>query len=247
MDIKNRVWLILGLTVLLLFVAISDNKLPNNLAAEKGTLEKGLIKVTGDSVVLTAPDIAYISLGVEIKDASAESASERNSQIMSDIMEALKDFGLEDNQITTSGYYIYSYQEATGTSPDVKYKNMYNVRNQVNVKVTDLENLGAVIDIAIKAGANQIQGINFDTTNKAEMQLKALQNATGQAEEKAKAIAEASGVTIKNIVSITEQSDSYAPVPEGVQFRAVSNMLADTPINPGNVEVRAKVIIEYAF
>ena len=62
---------------------------------------------------------------------------------------------------------------------------MYNVRNQVNVKVTDLENLGAVIDIAIKAGANQIQGINFDTTNKAEMQLKALQNATGQAEEKA--------------------------------------------------------------
>ena len=43
MDIKNRVWLILGLTVLLLFVAISDNKLPNNLAAE-GNFRKGLIK-----------------------------------------------------------------------------------------------------------------------------------------------------------------------------------------------------------
>ena len=32
-------------------------------------------------------------------------------------MEALKDFGLEDNQITTSGYYIYSYQEATEPVP----------------------------------------------------------------------------------------------------------------------------------
>ncbi|NMB38610.1 MAG: SIMPL domain-containing protein [Firmicutes bacterium] len=236
---KNRLFLMICVLVLLL---------TSNLSA-KTTAENsgGSIRVAGNSIASAAPDVAYIALGVETRDRSAETASSQNSQIMSDIMKTLKKFGLKDNEITTSGYYIYSYQESDRTQEPIEYYYVYNVRNQVNVKVTDLENVGTIIDLAIKAGANQVQGITFDIKNKEDLQLNALKNATRQAREKADAIAEAAGVTIKNIVSISEQTESYVPYTEEVMFKAAGNRLADTPINPGDVEVKARVVIEYSF
>lgn len=245
---KNRFFLIISIAVLLLFVILVDTKLPTDLAAQ--TVEEnsgGIIRVTGNSIISAAPDVAYITLGIETRDRSAETASAQNSQIMSEIMKNLIEFGLKDNEITTSGYYIYSYQESDRTQEPIDYYYVYNVRNQVNVKVTDLENVGTIIDLAIKAGANQVQGINFDIKNKEDMQLNALKNATRQAREKADAIAEAAGVTIKNIFSISEQTESYVPYAEEVMYRAASSILTDTPINPGDVEVKARVVMEFSF
>lgn len=211
-------------------------------AAAQTTDSSGVIRVSGDAVVTTAPDTAYITLGVETRDNLAEKASQQNAEYMSKIIAALKQFGLSDKEITTSGYYIYSYQEG-----EQRTSTVYVVRNQVNVRTNRLEEVGTIIDLAIKAGANQVQGVTFDTENKADLQLTALENATRQARDKAEAIAKAAGVTIKEIVSITEQSETYAPYTEAVVFRAASLDSAKTVINPGDVEVRARVIVEYRF
>lgn len=242
---RKGLWII-GCILAILAGAVIVGSLGHDAMAQE-TNSGGTIQVSGDAVVSAAPDVAYISLGVETRDRLAENASQENVAIMSKIIAALKEFGLNDQEITTSGFYIYSYQEAERSTDPIQYYTVYTVRNQVNIRTGNLEDVGTIIDLAIKAGANQVQGISFDTESKAELQMKALENATRQARDKAEAIAKAAGVSIKEVVSITEQSDTYAPYTEAVMFRVSAADSAKTPINPGDVEVKARVIVEYKF
>lgn len=206
-----------------------------------------LITVTGDALVTAAPDIAFVSLGVETREHSAETASAKNSEATANVIKLLKEFGLKDNEITTSSYYIYSYLETDWTGESNQTYTVYNVRNQINVSTKELDKVGSIIDIAISGGANQVQGISFDLENKQELQLIALQNATKQAREKANAIAQAIEIDVLELVNITEKSETYAPYTEAVMFRASSTDARETPINPGDVEVKASIIAEYRF
>lgn len=208
---------------------------------------KGIIRVTGGAVIAVTPDVAYITLGVETRDQSAETASQRNSELMTNVIKVLKEYGLTDQELTTSGYSIYSYQEADPSSNPARYQTVYYVRNQVNIKTKHLEDIGTIIDLAIKAGANQVQGISFDVENKAELQLVALKNATEQARRKAEAIAAAAGVEIQGIADITEQSDTYAPYTDTVLFKNALAESVRTPINPGDVQVKSSVVVEFTF
>lgn len=232
---------------LIIFYLLVIMLLSNGAIFAQSSSDSRLITVTGDALVTAAPDIAFISLGVETRERSAEVASTKNSEATANIIKLLKEFGLKDNEITTSSYYIYSYQETDRSSETNETYTIYNVRNQINVSTKDLDNVGSIIDIAISGGANQVQGINFDLENKQELQLLALQNATKQAKAKANAIAEAIGVDGLELATITEKTESYAPYTEAVMFRASSTDVRETPINPGDVEVKVSVITEFRF
>ena len=107
---RKGLWII-GCILAILAGAVIVGSLGHDAMAQE-TNSGGTIQVSGDAVVSAAPDVAYISLGVETRDRLAENASQENAAIMSKIIAALKEFGLNDQEITTSGFYIYSYQEA---------------------------------------------------------------------------------------------------------------------------------------
>lgn len=205
------------------------------------------IKVTGHAVVTAAPDVAYITLGVETKSNSAASSSEENAAAVANVIAKLKEFGLTDSEITTSNYNIYSYQDYDRITDPQTYVTVYYVRNQLNIKTNRLSEVGKIIDLAIRAGANQVQGIKFDLEDKSELQLLALKNATKQAAAKAKAIAEAANVEIASLINVTEEYEYYAPYTEVNMFRSAAAGITDTQINPSDVEVTARIVAEYGF
>jgi uncharacterized protein YggE len=61
------------------------------------------------------------------------------------------------------------------------------------VTTTDLTQVGALIDVATKAGSNSVEGISFIVKEDSPAQVKALGMATNQAMAKAEAIAESLG------------------------------------------------------
>lgn len=231
----------LSVTVLLVFAVIGG--------ASGAELENsGRLKVTGTAVISGAPDVAYITLGVETRNQSAEEASQENAERMGKVMAALKELGLDDKAITTSGYNIYSYQQTVDrNAPEPQTITIYTVQNRINVTTTKLKEVGKIIDAAVKAGVNQVQGIRFDIKDKQEMQLLALQKATEQARLKAEAMAESAGVVIGGLALMEEEYASYAPMTDMVMMRAESFMEAETSISPGDVEVSARVWMEFYF
>lgn len=243
---KTKSYIITGIAILLLIGIMIGTNLESTITAQSAA-EDGVIRVSGNAIVTQAPDIVTIAIGVETKNESAETASLENRQIMDEVMKSLREFGLKENEITTSGYSIYSYQETDRSQDPVEYYTIYTVRNQINIKTKQLEDVGTIIDLAIKGGANQVQGINFDIEDKEEMQLRALEQATLQARAKAEAIAAAAEVSIKNITGITEQTESYVPYTESLMVRASGQDSAGTAINPGDVEVRSRVTVEFSF
>ncbi len=236
----RRLHLRIGILTILLL------SLGGGVAVQAGLSERGSLHVTGNAVVTGDPDIAYITIGVETRDPSAEVAAEDNANRMDRVFAALKALGLTDKELTTSGYNVYSSSQVQnrGTEQEVT-STTYHVQNRIIVTTKELNGVGHIIDAAVTAGANQVQGVRFDIEDKQAMQLKALSNAVEQGMAKAKVMAQSAGVTLGGLASINENYSSYAPMVSTMALRADSAM--GTTISPGEVEVGATVNLEFWF
>ena len=84
----------------------------------------------------------------------------------------------------------------------------YQVNNQVNVTVRELDKLGDILDQVVAAGANSIYGITFMATDVEDAASQARASAVANAKAKAEELAAAAGASLGRIVSISE---SYSP------------------------------------
>lgn len=228
--------------VTLLVVLLSGAVSPAALASS----DQKRLQVSGTAVVTASPDIAYITLGVETQDPSAEKAAQDNANIMARVMAALRDLGLTEKEVSTSGYNIYGSTQVINRGSDREETvTTYYVQNRINITTQDLDNLGEIIDRAVKAGANQVQGIRFDVQDKQALQLEALRLAVRQGRAKAEAMAEAAGLVLGDLLTMNESYSTYAPMVTAVAYRA--DAAVGTAINPGDVEVSATVQMKFAF
>jgi len=209
----------------------------------------GKLTVSGNAVISADPDTAHITLGVETSSTSADVAAAENAQRMAAVMEALRALGLTEKEISTSGYNIYSYSQVVNrNTPSEETITTYQVQNRINITTKNLDQVGRIIDAAVKAGANQVQGIRFDLADKQELQLQALQSAIKQAKMKAEAMAASAGVELQGIVSINEDYGTYVPLQDATVMRAASYAnQAETSITPGEIEVTARVTMVFWF
>jgi len=112
----------------------------------------------------------------------------------------------------------------------------------VEVRVDDLEKLAGVIDAAGQSGATSMAGLRFDIKDRASIEREALRLAVQDAMARARAIASGANAQIGAIVRIDEQGGYEPP-----QIQTMSAMrmekAADTPVSPGELEVRAQVTL----
>src|SRR5690554_1606252 len=115
----------------------------------------GKLTVSGNAVISADPDTAHITLGVETSSTSADVAAAENAQRMAAVMEALRALGLTEKEISTSGYNIYSYSQVVNrNTPSEETITTYQVQNRINITTKNLDQVGRIIDAAVKAGGN---------------------------------------------------------------------------------------------
>lgn len=220
-------------------------------AAQANTASEavGRLEVTGNAVITGAPDTARIILGVETSSTSADSAASENAERMARVLGALKNMGIQESKISTGGYNIYSYRDTfqRTTLDETSEQTIYNVHNRITIITHELDQVGKIVDAAVKAGANQVQSVDFDLTDKQDMQLQALDAAIKQAMVKANVMAESAGVALGGIVSIEEAYGTYVARDESVHKMVAGFGGAETSITPGEVEVTAQVSMVFWF
>ncbi len=198
------------------------------------------IKVTGDSVISSEPDQATFVVGVRTVSEDAERASRENAEKMSAIKEALMGEGIDEDDLSTSGYRVMT---RTRRTDDVIRIIGYEVSNSLNVKTDDIESVGKYIDIAVNRGANNVSSINFGIKNSDELKYKALKLATEQAYTKAKYIAEGFNGTIKEVIHVSEGRSAYTPIRmDSFEMMMDSESASPTTlIEAGDVEISARI------
>ena len=219
--------------------------LPALLAAQemnKDVNKMHFVRASGEAIVKVKPDRAEISIGVITESPTAQAAAAENATQTAQVLDALKKTLGSAGELKTAGYSISAQYQYTNGQP--QKLTGYQASNTVSVVVTDLSLLGKVIDAASNSGANNINAINFDLKDDSAIRLQALAEATEKARSSAEAIAKALNLKVTGVLQAeTGEAPSFRPLM--TQF--VANQLmapgARTPIETGNLEVRATVTV----
>lgn len=219
--------------------------------AQEVARPEAAVNVSGEGEVSLAPDMAMMQLGVvsEAKDAAA--ALKANNQAMAKVLQALKDKGIADRDLQTSGFQITPRyrqvpEDKLGSQPPVIEG--YSVSNGLTIRVRDLGKLGGVIDASVALGVNQGGEIRF-TNDKPEAALaEARKAAMADAIDKAKTLAEAAGVKLGRIISINE--NTVRPFEQGMMMKSAMARdvaPAPTPVAAGENAYRVTVNVSFAL
>jgi len=210
--------------------------------------EPSVLTVTGFGEVRIAPDEATVQLGVTRQRDTAQEAQEEVNEVAQEILNAVTQLGVRAEHIQTaelrlSPVYLLPAGPVPSSEPRVV---AYRASNMVSVRLENLALVGLVIDAAMKAGGNQLQGVHFALRNDLSVREQALKEAVKAASQKAKAISEALDVKIIEVIEVNEGSVSVRRVqPQRIEASLARVEAAATPVSPGQLTVSASVTIRY--
>ena len=215
--------------------------LPSPAAAQGEDTSLRTVQVTGRGQVSVQPDQAVVRLGVQTEANTAEAALEDNNTQMAAVISATLEAGIEEADIQTQGFNLRPVYESpdNGDSPELTG---YQASNIVQITVRDLTLLGGLLDAAVSAGSNTIEGIQFEVSNMAELETAAREAAITDAEQKATQMTEQAGAALGQVHTIIEIGGA-SPLPGAVQNEVLESTV---PIQPGTqfIEVTVQVTWE---
>lgn len=198
--------------------------------------------VTGDSIVRSQPDTANITVAVVTQAQTALAAQAENARKTDAVVRAVKSAMGANAEVETSGYSLqpqYTYRQ--NEPPLIQG---YQARNGVNVTLSDLTRVGAVIDAATAAGANNVDSLSFTLREDRAARDESLAGATREALRKAQIMAQALGGRVTRIVEVQESGTVQRPpiYTDAIQMSvAGARQSVPTPVEIGTLNVRSQV------
>jgi uncharacterized protein len=200
------------------------------------------ISVVGEGVVLSQPNVARLTLGVEVSNASLAAAQAEASRRMDAVIQKFEAAGIPDSDIRTVSFSVNPQTDQSGGL------RAYQVQNLVGVKSADVPGLGKLIDDVVGAGATRVFAISFEADDMAGLKDQARDQAMQNARARAEQLARDAGVSVGRPLTI-EESDVGGATPVQAAPRAAAAPAAapPTPIQSGELQVRTTVRVVWAI
>lgn len=187
------------------------------------------IIVYGGGKISVTPDVAYVMVGVESLNSELQTAVKENDEIVSSLINYLKEQGINEKDIKTKYYSIYQKHDYTASQRFLGYQ----VSSTLEFKCKDIDNLESYISELTNLGANKLEGITFNCENISQYYQEALKLAIEDAKNKAECLTDKT----LSIYKVTEES-MYTCLP----YRITNELLYSSPsILKGTMEVEAKI------
>lgn len=157
---------------------------------------------------------------------------------MNNVIEALKKTGVSKDDMKTEQYSLQPKYDRDGQRIIG-----YECRNNLRVTWRKVDEVGVVLDTAVKAGANTVGSVTFGLSKQKTDTLtaQAIREAASDAEAKAQTLASALKLTIVGKVSV---SIGTPYVPQSRVFELKADV---PPIVPGELQVTVTVNVNYRF
>lgn len=207
-----------------------------------------ITSATGEARV--TPDRAQIFVGVQTRAATAAQAGADNASKTRAVIAAVRARNIPAEQIATSEYNLYPEygQEQPREGPQTPRVIGYVANNTVRIEVRRLDQVGAIIDAALAAGANMVNTIQFFASNVDAARRAALAEAVARARGDAEALAKAAGGSVGSLLELNTQVSPIRPMgAERAMLRGAIAADAQTPIEPGQQTLTVWVSGRWAF
>lgn len=222
--------------ICLLMVSCSANRQPQQE-------QPRTITVNGSGTVYVMPDRAIMVFAVITQNWVAQTAVQENARIMGEVIDALRNAGVRESDISTSDYTVN--QQGTWNN-GVYTAGRYRADNTVTVVIQTIDMVGKLIDTAIGAGANSLTSLSFKVSDTDTALRQARTLAVQDAQNAAALFAGASGCAVGNVIEFVENGDSYFSNTQ-VMNNAGNSVDTITPISAGRIAVTSSITVTYAL
>ncbi|WP_048314527.1 SIMPL domain-containing protein [Crocosphaera watsonii] len=203
------------------------------------------LTVTGEGTVRIPTTLTDVSLGVEIQGNTATEVQNNVAQGTSSLVDFLRSRSVE--RLQTTGVRL---------QPNYQYNNNqrrligYIGTNTVTFRVKT-EEVGSLLDDAVKAGATRIDRVGFtaEETAISEAQKEALKLATLDAQKQAEAVLSTLNFQSQEIISISING-ANAPQPQimrSPETMRTTSAADSTPVIGGEQTIRAMVTLQISY
>ncbi len=201
------------------------------------------LTVTGDGKVIAQANAVQLQIAVITKGKDVTETQQINATIMNRVIQSLLNLNIPRENIQTAAYTvspIYNYVDGK------QVFNGFEVTNAISVKITEMNQVGAVIDTAVQSGANRISSLQFSVDNADYYYQQALSLALQNAQVKAKTIADTMQLSLHpQPIEIIEESSSTPPI----LYKSISlaEQSVSTPIEQGQMTISATVRVTFSY
>lgn len=199
------------------------------------------VNVSGEGSVKIKPDYAIITIGSEFKDVDSAKAKKLNDDVMAKVIQVIKKSKIVEKDYQTQRVNLYK-------SRDYQQKKDYFVASQsVTITLRNLDQYETLMSDLIEAGANNIQGVEFKSTQTekfaSEIRAKAVLDAKKKAQDYAGALDQAIGKAL--IIS----DQSFVNTPRVYAMKAAAFEMdaagAEQTLAIGEIEISTTVNVVF--
>jgi uncharacterized protein YggE len=198
--------------------------------------------VFGAASVDAAPDLARLRVGIkQIRPQTAE-AFEATRGAVDRVREVLRGHAVPDTAVSASRLDLRSLWNHN--SHERKFAG-YECTASFVIELRELESLETVLVDVVEAGANEVDGVEFDVSGKKQLRAQAREAAVAAAQEKAQLYARAAGVRLGPVVHIQDIDSEQLQNTWRAQRGAPGS--GEGILAPGRISVSAGVILGFAL
>ncbi|MFT3727760.1 MAG: SIMPL domain-containing protein [Terricaulis sp.] len=224
-----------------LIVGMAQPQMALAQQAQAEAAQGTLLTISAEGKVTGRPDMATINLGVTTEAQSAQAAMAANARQAAALIAALRRAGIAERDIQTANISVNPQQQYHENEPPVITG--YQANNTVTAKIRNVDNTGRVIDAAVAAGGNTINGVFFSYQNPDAQMDAARRDAIANARHRADLYADALHMHVVRIVAVNEGGSYSPPVPMPmVRMAAVQDA---TPVQVGEVDTTASINVTF--
>jgi uncharacterized protein YggE len=223
-----------GLLLALVFCGSGIFGATQAIADGSQTQMRAQMQVQGEGRI----DMARITLGVMQEAKTAAEAMAAMGVAMAAVMAQMTAAGIDPKHVQSGSLRL-----------DPRYENYdggsrkpvgYAAFADIEVQVFDLEILGAVLDEAVRDGANQMNGLRFDVADKAPHLIAARRAAVADARAKAEVYADAASTQLGVLILVSEGGNASRPSPMMAEA-SFDSASRSAPIAAGELSINASI------
>ena len=200
--------------------------------------------VVGTGTVEADPDIAHLTVGIDLKGSDPAAIVADASSRMERILAAVQTSGVAEDDIRTTAYNLWvepRYNPDTGRPTG---EQDYRISHSVRITVRNLDQVGTILAEAVNAGANKIGNVSFSVEDSDALVDQARNQALVDAREKAQSMATTLDVTLGQVISVSESGGGGA-IPYPMAAPNTRGEAAAVPLPSGSFSVSISVVVVY--
>lgn len=204
------------------------------------------IFVVGEGEVIGIPDIAKIQLGYSVEKKTVALAQKDNTEKMNAMIKKLKeDFKIDFKDIRTTNYSVFPQYDWQNNKQTLRG---YQVNENLEVKIRELDKVSQILDMAGQSGLNQIGNLAFEVDDDESLKQEARIKAITAAKMKAEDLAKVAGVKLGRIISFSESENGPISPIYNTSYKTAESFGmggAAPEIEAGSTEIKIIATVEY--